>query len=179
MLETPFGKLKVDVYCEKEERLEEKLAININIEKVEPHFNVSDRYRLDVFIAGIQSISHEVFVTCTFEPTIKITKAYAESEEDFEMNCWLHHKLKMSIGIEDGERLAERARCGDEVKQRFAPYCEREKTPYYLQNGMGISLPNVKKDEKIRLIFGVAWLEMEDVEKEEVCTWFAADPNTI
>lgn len=73
-----------------------------------------------------------------------------ETGEDLQIISFYYQNFKLSIGIKE---IAE--------------------TEYkYLDNGIQVKFSNLR-DLKIY----IAWLEMKDIELEDVFTWFAADPT--
>lgn len=81
-------------------------------------------------------------------------KGYVESGEGLNLVSFYRKKLKLSIGIED---------------QINNVYCE------CIEYGLKITV--FKQSFLKQLVFGIAWLSMHDEEKEEIYTWFAADPT--
>lgn len=81
--------------------------------------------------------------------------------------------IKIKSGTEIGENLALISFYGDKSKLSIGTLGDIPGVKYiYSDNGMCLEL---QKNPR-RVVFYVAWLEMTDPEKEDIYTWFAADP---
>ena len=79
--------------------------------------------------------------------------------------------FKLSIGTEDEDYLISRAKMNNWMPTRFQTTdCY---TIDYEKNGIQISLPNLKKEDKIQIQFITAWSQPEYPES----TWFAVEQN--
>lgn len=117
-------------------------------------YTVDGRYKI---VVDIPEISDKLSVECTltsYSP-INITKI-VESGERVAILSFYYEKKKLSIGVED---------------ERVGIQCE------YIDNGINVVVSNNANVQT--LVFYVAWLTMQDGEKEDIFTWFAADPTVI
>lgn len=124
----------------------------IKLDNRNKRYVVDGRYKI---IVNLGYISDTVSITCTLtsRPFTNIIKII-ESGERLALISFYRGKTKLSIGVEEG---------------RPETVCE------YLENGIKII---VNRNAGISdLEFYVAWVAMQDQEKEDIFTWFAADPT--
>ena len=120
----------------------------LKLKNVEKRYAVDGRYKI---IVNLGEASANVSIACTLvnQPFIDLTRVI-ESGERLALISFYHQKTKLSIGVEEG---------------RPKTVCE------YLDNGINgnAGIPQIE--------FYIAWLTMQDEEKEDIFTWFAADPT--
>ncbi len=95
--------------------------------------------------------------------------------EDINIECGVEINKDMLVtsGTETGENLATISFYWDKSKLSIGTKGDVEGVKYsYLDNAIRLSMPK----NPGQVIFYVAWLEMMDVEKEDIYTWFATDP---
>ncbi|WP_276379974.1 hypothetical protein [Flavobacterium sp. H4147] len=150
-LTTPFG--KINLYTN-------GIALNYSIEKLEnevlglknkPIFIVDDRYRITVYIDGSQI---PISIECKFADSTIFSESTVESGERLALKSWYKDNLKISIGTED------------EIKGLYVKY---------LNTGLQVDITD--KELLDNIVFGIAWLKLKDLKKEDSYTWFAADPS--
>jgi len=124
----------------------------LKLKNVEKRYAVDGRYKI---IVNLGEASANVSIACTLSnhPFINLTRII-ESGERLALISFYHQKTKLSIGVEEG---------------RPKTVCE------YLDNGINITINGNAGIPQIE--FYIAWLTMQDEEKEDIFTWFAADPT--
>ncbi len=124
----------------------------LKLKNVEKRYAVDGRYKI---IVNLGEASANVSIACTLvnQPFIDLTRVI-ESGERLALISFYHQKTKLSIGVEEG---------------RPKTVCE------YLDNGINITINGNAGIPQIE--FYIAWLTMQDEEKEDIFTWFAADPT--
>lgn len=124
----------------------------LKLKNVEKRYAVDGRYKI---IVNLGEASANVSIACTLvnQPFIDLTRVI-ESGERLALISFYHQKTKLSIGVEEG---------------RPKTVCE------HLDNGINITINGNAGIPQIE--FYIAWLTMQDEEKEDIFTWFAADPT--
>jgi len=123
----------------------------IKLTNKKKNFIVDGRCKIVVDIS--ENLNEEIEIQCNLKTDI-INKRLIESGEGLASMSFISGKEIVSIGTEDDLE---------------GIICE------YLADGFKI---NVKKDFSVKeIIFGVSWKKMNDVETEELYTWFASDPT--
>ena len=114
------------------------------------YFSVNKRFKLICDIS--KQIVENVKIECLLEinKDIKVT-SISETGEDLALISFYWKKNKLSIGTR-----------GDIVGVEYS----------YLDNAICLTM----QKNPMQVIFYVAWLEMVDPEREDIYTWFAADP---
>ena len=150
MLNTPFGDISIAVNG-KNVKYELLKLDNIEVGNLgTPVFMVDGRYQLRVDIEGA---SLPVTLTCEFPEYISYDKINIEAGQSLALKSWYRHNIKISFGTED------------EISGTNIEYVER-------------GLKAVINSSKVKtVVFGVAWVVINDKEKEDIYTWFAADPT--
>lgn len=116
-------------------------------------FSVDGRYAISVDIPRKEV--EDVIIECGIEPDHLLKLDYAaETGEDLALNSFFYQDIKLSIGT-----------TGD------IPYVEYA----YLPLSLKVIIHQEAMVRKLR--FFVAWIKMNDPEKEYNYTWFAADPT--
>jgi len=120
------------------------------VELVNRHksFTVDKRYQISV------NDMMESTIDCTLIGRKTEDKAIIESGEDLALISFYEDNLKLSIGAE-----------GDVEGIKYT----------YLENG--IRMEANKECMKNQLLINVAWLEMTNMEQQDIYCWFAADPS--
>lgn len=108
----------------------------------------------------------------------KITVEIPKMENETIIECRLiKKKLKpLEQGVESGEKLALISFYHDNEKVSIGTEDEIPNV-IYSYTSQGLKVVVTEKAKISRIIFGVAWIAMQDREKEDVYTWFAADPT--
>lgn len=116
------------------------------------NFRVDGRYK--IIVNEIKNDKENV-IECKIDGKHELPiKSFSESGENLTLISFEYNNTKLSIGT-----------IGD------IPDIEQE----YLKDGIRI---RSKKTAPVnKFVFFVAWIEMNDKEKEEIFTWFAADPT--
>lgn len=85
----------------------------------------------------------------------------------------VHGEKFLESCVETGENLALISLYLKNIKLSIGTQGDMDDREYqYLRNGMRIKLLT----DITKINFYISWLEMEDVEKEDIYTWFASDP---
>jgi hypothetical protein len=147
MLQTALGEIIISINGKEINYTAEELS---NSEKC---FFVDKRYK--IAIDDIEGKNEETSIECKLiNANGLILETGKESGEDLELISIYYNNTKLSIGVE-GE----------------LPHIEYE----YIDTGLRITVPTHASSQQF--IFGIAWLTMNDVETEDIYTWFAADPT--
>lgn len=125
----------------------------VKLDNFEKRYRVDGRYKV---VVDIPEIIETLSIKCMLISHVpaNITKV-VESGEHLALLSFYQEKKKLSIGVED---------------EQFGIQCT------YLENGINVVANNHANIQT--LVFYVAWLTMQDEEKEDIFTWFAADPTT-
>ena len=78
----------------------------------------------------------------------------------------------ITLGTEDGEALAERARRGEGLPPRLAPRLDNLGLVEYTVAGLRVPLPPLLQGEVCQVGFTVAWAPWEP---DRLATWLAVD----
>jgi len=98
--------------------------------------------------------------------------------EEIVIECILKAKSNniLNGAPETGEHLALISFCNGNVKLSIGTIGDVPGVNYeYLQDRMRIIIP--KEIGLKEIVFYVAWITMQNIPREEICTWFAADPT--
>ncbi|WP_132085135.1 hypothetical protein [Harryflintia acetispora] len=123
-------------------------------------------------IKELEDCCHYFHVKHRLKLTCKIPKQLIEN---ISIKCLIisNDIVKFEPCIETGENLALVSFYRGRTKLSIGTKGDIPGTQYvYLDNGIELILQKNKGE----VYFYVAWLEMKDVEKEDIYTWFAADP---
>jgi len=125
----------------------------IELTNEEKNFKVDQRYKLSVKVAHM--IGKKQIVECILD-NIKnyVLECYPETGEGLAMISCYYKNVKLSIGT-----------LGDIVGVQYE----------YLKDRIRLHISNDLEVKKV--VFYIAWLTMEDMKKEDIYTWFAADPT--
>lgn len=86
----------------------------------------------------------------------------------------LKEGVKVTSGPETGENLALISFWWQNSKLSIGTIGDIEGVQYsYLENAMELKM----RENPEQVVFYVAWIDMIDEEKEDIYTWFAADPR--
>jgi len=126
---------------------------NLNYSEVElvnrhKSFIVDKRYQISV------DDMMESIIDCTLVGRKTENQAIVETGEDLALISFYEDNLKLSIGAE-----------GDVEGIKYT----------YLENGIQMEVN--KECMKNQLLIKVAWIEMTNLEQEDIYCWFAADPS--
>jgi hypothetical protein len=147
MLKTPIGFIDVLINGKSNDYKSMKL---VNKEK---NFSVDGRHKVIVDLPVNQD--QDIVIECKL----------AEFAGDNAMGC-----------IESGERLALISFYQDNIKLSIGVEDEISNVMCcYIDYGVKVILS--KEVHLKQVIFGIAWVSMKDREKEDIYTWFAADPT--
>ena len=98
-----------------------------------------------------------------------------QKARNIDIRCVVEIKKDINVtsGPETGENLALISFYWKKNKLSIGTIGDIDGVKYnYLNNSIGLTMPK----NPGRIIFYLAWLEMSDPEKEDIYTWFAADP---
>jgi len=147
MLQTEFGNILVTINGS---------VINympIKLPNEGKNFRVDGRYK--IIISEIKENEEETVIECKIGGKRELPmNVYSESGENLTLISFEYNNTKLSIGT-----------IGD------IPDIEQE----YMKDGIRIRSKKITPLDEF--VFFVAWIEMNDKEKEEIFTWFAADPT--
>lgn len=150
MLDTPFGTILLESNGNKISYKYEKLE-NIFIGQLgQPIFAVDKRYKISVDLKNHENLAT---IKCLFDKNSIFHDSYICSGERLALKTWEKGNLMFSIGTED------------EIDGLIV--C-------YLDNGIEIHVKNQSVSE---VVFGIAWIYINNYEAEEIYTWFADDPT--
>lgn len=122
----------------------------IELIKHSQYFSVENRYKLVCDIPEQQSQNIRIECVVEFKKNIKVISG-TETGENLALISFYWGKNKLSIGTK-----------GDIHGVSYD----------YSDNSINLTM----KKNPGQIIFYVAWLKMVDPEKEDIYTWFAADP---
>lgn len=191
MISTPFGTLSINIISINKVEIRKVFDISIQIielEKTDEIFRVDKRYKVDVDIKPLNTDSAEFSVYCGFNPIIKTSSKSIEGGEHLSLCSWYSpDNLKLSIGTEDDDKLELRSIHNNDMPTRFVEYFKPIRHneicdsigPEYMDYGIKVNFPNLKANESLRVIFGIAWVKISDSEREDIFTWIAADPTIM
>ncbi|MCL2212498.1 MAG: hypothetical protein FWB93_01520 [Oscillospiraceae bacterium] len=149
MLHTPFGEIFVKLNDKSILYQAEKLK-NIDMgSRGLPIFEVDGRYKI---IIDISDMKTPLSLAVEFASTVKFHDSGIDSGERLSLKTWENGTLMFSIGTEDDIK-------GTDIE--------------YLECGIKVI---VDKNSLDKIAFGIAWRYIES-KKEELYTWFAADPT--
>lgn len=114
------------------------------------YFSVKKRFKLICEVP--KHLAENINIECilNIKGDLKVT-SYPETGENLALISFYWEKSKLSIGT-----------IGDIVGVKYG----------YLDNAISLSM----QQNPGQIVFYVAWLEMVNPEKENIYTWFAADP---
>lgn len=93
---------------------------------------------------------------------------------DIKCTIKIKEDIQVESGPETGEDLALISFYWENNKLSIGTQGDIQGIKYnYLKNGMEL----IMEENPEYIIFYVAWLDMKNVEKEDIYTWFAADPS--
>lgn len=92
--------------------------------------------------------------------------------ESLDAQNWDIGKVTLSLGTEDGEYLAARAKQGLHVPGRLAPELHAG-TVQYIDHGLRVPFSSLQPDEIVQVHFIVAWASHDQANRAD--TWFAVD----
>lgn len=122
------------------------------LDNINKRFVVDGRYKI---VVELNNMIDNISVMCTLDSSSSTgIRKIIESGEEVALISFYHENAKLSIGVEEG---------------RLGTICE------YLDNGINVTVDNNADIQNIE--FYVAWLTMQDEDKEDIFTWFAADPT--
>lgn len=117
------------------------------------NFRVDGRYK--IIVSEIKENEEGNVIECKIDGKHELPiKSYSESGENLALISFECNNTKLSIGT-----------LGD------IPDIEHE----YMTDG--IRIRSKRNTPLNKVVFFIAWIEMNDKEKEEIFTWFAADPT--
>jgi len=115
-------------------------------------FSVDGRYKITV---DVPIVCDDIVVECVLiDYMVDAIKGCKESGERLALISFDYGNTMLSIGTED------------EIPYTYCDYTD-----------CGLRITVSKQADLRQLIFGVAWVAMQDIEKESNYTWFAADPT--
>lgn len=124
----------------------------LKLENQGSNFKVAERYKIVLEIVRL-SEDYIILVELENDKNCRL-KNSIESGENLSMISYYRDSYKLSIGAIN------------EI-----PFVKNEYT------NTGIKTIIKKTAEIKKIVFGIAWIKMDDIEKEDIYTWFAADPN--
>ena len=148
MLKTPFGNIVICVENEVVEYNHIQMASSYIGQHGLPVFDVEGRFRI-----SISNLNKPICVSCTFIADEEYSSGI-DSGERLALKSWFKGQQILSIGTEDEI---------PDVEVR------------YLDNGLKVILS--ENSNITNIVFQIAWMTINDPEKEDGYTWYAADPN--
>lgn len=122
--------------------------------------------------------AHQGGIRPAFSCQWKVLPSGAEggpnSGEGLDAQRWRIDRATLSMGTEDGEWLAARAKRGYLIPARLAPECDHS-TVQYLDDGLQVRFPSLQANELVQAHFIVAWATLDDPYRSD--TWFAVDQS--
>ncbi len=100
------------------------------------------------------------------------------SEDRSKINCFLDFPESKDItgGADSGQDLALVSFDMEDTKVSIGTIGDLFQFRYdYMANGISVSIPT--SYGKDHVYFAIAWLKMIDKERQDIYTWFAADPS--
>ena len=147
MLKTPIGVIDVMLNGEKNH------YVFTELNTCENKFSVDSRYKVIVNIPINRT--QDIVVECKLIDFVgDNVKGFIESGEKLALISFYHDNIKLSVGTED------------EIKNVSCSYIEC---------GLRVIISKTAIIEQ--LAFGIAWIDMNEREIEDIYTWFAADPT--
>jgi hypothetical protein len=107
-------------------------------------------------------------------PGYSSVEAFGEPGEGIEARSWIGATSKVTIGIEDAEYLASRARVAKWMPVRLAPYFDQfpEQAVHVREDSVALHLPALTPGELCQLQFVIA---SGDSLVDDINTWCAVD----
>lgn len=125
----------------------------IKLSNTQKQFLVDKRFK--IIVDNLSSVDDNIVVKCKIINFIgDNAKGCVESGERLALVSFYRGKLKLSIGVEN------------EIPNVRCEYVD-----------FGLKVTVSKQAFLHQIVFGVAWVSMQDEEKEDIYTWFAADPT--
>jgi hypothetical protein len=147
MLKTPIGFIDILINGKSND------YESIELANKEKNFSVDGRYKVIVDIPINQD--QGVVIECKLvEFTGDNAMGCIESGERLALISFYRDNIKLSIGVED------------EISNAMCCYID-----------YGVKVILSEEVHLQQVIFGIAWVSMNDREKEDIYTWFAADPT--
>lgn len=126
-------------------------VVELDNKNEHPYFCVGKRYRIICRIP--EHLKREISIKCVVEMREDIqVHSGPETGEDLAMLSLYWEKYKLSIGTK-----------GDIERVKYN----------YLEKALEV----IFQENPRQFTFYVAWMEITDMEKESIYTWFAADPS--
>jgi hypothetical protein len=150
MLKTPLGEIVIIVDGQSVTYKPISLDCTEYGTRNEIMFTVDARYKIEVKLSSIPCV-----VECKFNDFLGDDgRGGVDSGQYLALICFYRGNTKLSIGVED------------EI-----PGVECSYTDY------GLKVELTEQASIHCVTFGIAWVAMKDEEKEDIYTWFAADPT--
>lgn len=122
------------------------------LEKTDRRFRVDGRYRVNI---DVKDTGNGAWIDCLLDNKNQIAGGI-ESGEGMEMISFQCNEVKLSIGTISGLPGIK--------------YC-------YLNNGIRLKFDSDNGVQVKQIQLFIAWLKIHDPEREQIFTWFAADPT--
>ncbi|WP_425446658.1 hypothetical protein [Dethiothermospora halolimnae] len=172
-------------HCESKMFLVQLLIIEED-KQVTDDIRVDGRYSIKWRIKAYDEIKNLKFETKINEKN-RWKDAYSDSGEWMAAKTWDNGERMITIATEDEDSLEGRARNDNWIPIRLKDIFIEPKngyiivyTPEYTDDGMIVEFPNLLKDEKVLVEFGVSWYQYKnDNEFEFIKTWYGADPSLL
>lgn len=97
-----------------------------------------------------------------------------DSGEGLDAQTWSIGKAKLSLGTEDGEYLAARAKKGNDLPERLSPELDVS-TAEYMADGLRVPFSSLQPGELVQVHFIIAWTAPGAVDQSD--TWYAVDQS--
>ena len=122
------------------------------LEKTDRRFRVDGRYQVNI---DVNNTGNSAWIDCLLNNKNQIAGGI-ESGEGMEMISFQCNEVKLSIGTISGLPGIK--------------YC-------YLNNGIRLEFDSNIGAQERQIQFFIAWLKINNPEREQIFTWFAADPT--
>jgi len=115
-------------------------------------------------------------LSLSWAPGFRWTEGYPESGEGLAARSWVDKSWKVTVGTEDPEYLASRAKMGRWMPPRLHSTIEAnpEEIIRITEDSMSICIPELQQGERLQLQFILASCHRHNDELE---TWFAVDQD--
>jgi hypothetical protein len=191
MINTPFGDIIWGMNFNDSRAISQRINLNIEIKEVDrlaKHIHdIDGRYKVTICATALKEIKEEFYFYCAINPSCIIADSSTVDREYVKLKSWYSFNYNMlTIGVEDCEKLFYRSRQNDAMPTRFNElfrsidgkrFESEVYGPIYENLGMRVKFPNLQKEDVVSISFGVAWYRLSDAEREDLNTFFGADPN--
>ncbi|MBL8823934.1 MAG: hypothetical protein JNJ77_15210 [Planctomycetia bacterium] len=159
------------VYSSKNKHVEVEI-LQVVLPLPEPRFGVVDGYEAFVIrVRALESIDN-LSIACRWTQLPVDATNGPESGECLDAQTWETSSTRVTIGTQDGETLAGRAKRGERLPAHLQTVFGLD-TVIYLADGLSVPIPNLNQGELCQIHFIVAWAPQRI--NNDVATWLAVD----